>query len=627
MARLTGCSAAAAILGLTVTAASAQTVNLRPALSTIPQFQQAKFAIGTIRGTVLDDRGAPVADAMVTALSPLSSRLVSTDARGRFRIDSLPSGVYVLRVHRTGFVSTRREGVRVGAGGGPADIDAIRLRREDGAASRPVLAAGMDTPAGETTPAEGDNHSETAWRLRHIKRSVLKQDGEVVPTGTASDEAVPAPAGSLFGRAFDGAASFLASTPFSGEVNLLTTSAVRGGSILPVDFMPRGIAYISIGAPAASGRWDVRGSMSQSDLAAWVIAGSFTSRTTSAHAYNFGVSYSTQQYQNQHAGPLLPLGASTADDTRNVGEIYGADRWTLSPLIAIEYAARYAHYDYLTDRSLFSPTVGFRVRVDSDTHVSAHVAQRMLAPGAEEFLAPATVGPWLPPERTFEALKGEDLRAERVRTFDVGVDHVLGTACTVGVHRVQQRVADQLVTLFGLPVDGGPSSPGHYFVASAGGFDASGWVFSLSSMATQHVHGSIDYTVMRTDWLSRGDMAAIAVWAPSAFRPRTEDVHDLTTSLETEVPQTATRVFVLYKVNTAFAHAADDPSRQALDYRFDVQVNQALPFMPFSRAARWEVLVGMRNMFREPSEAASVYDEQLVVRPPKRVVGGFLVRF
>jgi len=182
MARLTGCIAAAAILGLTVTAASAQ-VSLRPALSTVPQYQQAKLAVGAIRGTVLDDRGAPVADAMVTALSPLSSRLVATDARGRFRIDSLPSGVYVLRVHRTGFVSTRREGVRVAAGGGTFDVDAIRLRRDDGSEARPILAAGMDAPAGETTPGDSDNHSETAWRLRHVKRSVLKQDGEVVPDG------------------------------------------------------------------------------------------------------------------------------------------------------------------------------------------------------------------------------------------------------------------------------------------------------------------------------------------------------------------------------------------------------------------------------------------------------------
>jgi hypothetical protein len=180
--------------------------------------------------------------------------------------------------------------------------------------------------------------------------------------------------------------------------------------------------------------------------------------------------------------------------------------------------------------------------------------------------------------------------------------------------------------LFGLPVDGGPTSPGHYFVSNAGGVDADGWAFSLSTTPTQRVRGSIDYTVTRANWISRGDMAAIAVWAPSAIRPHTEDVHDLTTTLETDVPQTATRVFVLYKVNTAFARG-DDPTRPSLDYRFDVQVNQALPFMPFSRAARWEVLVGLRNLFRDPNESGSIYDELLVIRPPKRVIGGVLVRF
>jgi hypothetical protein len=83
---------------------------------------------------------------------------------------------------------------------------------------------------------------------------------------------------------------------------------------------------------------------------------------------------------------------------------------------------------------------------------------------------------------------------------------------------------------------------------------------------------------------------------------------------------------VLYKINNAFARG-EDPTRPALDYRFDVQVNQALPFMPFSGAARWEVLVGLRNLFRDPNDAGSIYDELLVVRPPKRVIGGVLIRF
>jgi hypothetical protein len=121
-------------------------------------------------------------------------------------------------------------------------------------------------------------------------------------------------------------------------------------------------------------------------------------------------------------------------------------------------------------------------------------------------------------------------------------------------------------------------------------------------------------------------MAAIAVWAPAAIRARTEDIHDLTTSIETDVPQTSTRFFFLYKVNNAFARGPD-PAQSAIDYRFDVQVNQALPFMPFSNTAHWEVLVGLRNLFRDPTLAGSVYDELLVVRPPKRVIGGVLIRF
>jgi hypothetical protein len=194
------------------------------------------------------------------------------------------------------------------------------------------------------------------------------------------------------------------------------------------------------------------------------------------------------------------------------------------------------------------------------------------------------------------------------------------------MRRYEQRVDNQLVTLFGLPINGGPETPGHYFVASAGGVQADGWGFRIGSAPARRVRGSVDYSITHAAWLSRGDMAAIAAWAPMAIRPQREDIHDVTTSLETELPQTSTRVFVLYKLNSAFARG-DDPTRPSFDYRFDVQVNQALPFMPFSDAARWEVLVGVRNMFRDPTDMTSIYDELLVVRPPKRVVGGVLVRF
>jgi outer membrane receptor protein involved in Fe transport len=381
---------------------------------------------------------------------------------------------------------------------------------------------------------------------------------------------------------------------------------------------------MSIGAPAASGRWDVRASMSQSDVSAWVLAGSFTSRIAESHAYGFGVSYSTQQYQNATARPVAL--AVAADQSRTVGEIYGSDRWTVSPTLAVEYGARYAHYDYLRHRSLLSPRVGFTLTPFAGTRVVASVAQRMLAPGAEEFLPTATVGPWLPPERTFTPLEGENFRVERARFVDVGIEHEFDGLYVLGVRHVQQRVDNQMATLFGLPLAGGPETPGHYAVATAGAVDAEGWAVRVSSVPSRRLRGSIDYSITRAEWMSRGDMAAIAVWAPTAIRPRVEEVHDLTTSLETDVPQTATRVFVLYKISNAFARG-NDPTHPSVDYRFDVQVNQALPFMPFSGAARWEVLVGLRNLFRDPNESSSIYDELLVVRPPKRVIGGVLIRF
>ncbi|HET7697126.1 MAG TPA: TonB-dependent receptor [Vicinamibacterales bacterium] len=630
MARLTGLFAAAAIVGATVGPAHAQSRIPATPLRASVQGQQARLMLGSIQGTVIDDRGGPVAGAMVSALGA-ATLMATTDARGRFVIQPLPSGEYQLRVHRAGFVSTRRDRVRVNAAA--ADVDKIQMRRADDAplAARTILAAGMSVPSGENPVPDDDNHSETAWRLRHIKRSVLKQESGVVSIADAARTSGfdGDPAGSIFGRALDSAATmaatFFTATPFSGEVNFLTTSAFGPGPLLFSEFVPRGVAYMSIGAPAAAGRWDVRASMSQSDVSAWIVAGSFSSRIATSHDSAFGVSYSTQQYTHPRRA-LLSGAAPVNDESRNVGEIYGRDRWTVSPTLALEYGARYARYDYLRQRSLLSPRLGLTLTPYRHTFVTATAGQRMVAPGAEEFLAPATVGPWLPPERTFAPLEGEDLRVERVRFVDVGIAHEFSGAFVIGVRRFEQRVNGQVATLFGLPINGGPKSPGHYFVANAGGLEAEGWGVRWSSTPAQKIRGSVDYSVTRTQWIARGDMAAIAMWAPAAIRPRQEDIHDVTTSLETELPHTATRVFVLYKVNNAFARG-NDPTRPSLDYRFDVQVNQALPFMPFSNAARWEVLVGLRNLFRDPNDAGSIYDELLVVRPPKRMVGGVLIRF
>ena len=89
------------------------------------------------------------------------------------------------------------------------------------------------------------------------------------------------------------------------------------------------------------------------------------------------------------------------------------------------------------------------------------------------------------------------------------------------------------------------------------------------------------------------------------------------------MPETSTRVVVLYRVSNGCARASGSGRRldAGVDARFDVQVRQSLPFMDFS-TAKWEMLVAVRNFFRDAAPDQSIYDELLVVRPPKRVVGG-----
>jgi hypothetical protein len=135
----------------------------------------------------------------------------------------------------------------------------------------------------------------------------------------------------------------------------------------------------------------------------------------------------------------------------------------------------------------------------------------------------------------------------------------------------------------------------------------------------------VHYTMARGKWYGGGDSDLLTPLAPASIRADIEDLHDLTTSLKADIAETSTRVFVLYKLNNGFVRSNTDLLRPGVEGRFEVQVNQALP-VTFA-GTRWEVLVGLRNLFRDPADTASVYDELLVVRPPKRFVGGVLVRF
>jgi hypothetical protein len=197
----------------------------------------------------------------------------------------------------------------------------------------------------------------------------------------------------------------------------------------------------------------------------------------------------------------------------------------------------------------------------------------------------------------------------------------------MAVRAFRQRVDDQQVTVFGVQV---PSETvadiGHYYVASAGDVNARGWGVSVTHEISGLVRSSVDYTVATAKWGASPDEMVIAVWAPSAARPSAEELRGLRTSVDAEIPLTSTRVHALCHLNRLLAASDAESVRPQYDTVFDVRVNQALPFMNFS-SAQWEALVDVRNLFREAVSGASVYDEIIIVRSPKRIVGGLTVRF
>lgn len=590
----------------------------------------ASVPYASVHGIVLDDRGRPLAGAVVSALGATTSFAVS-DEGGRFALRNLPFGPYVMRAHLQGYLPPRARIIQVNRTS--LTVSSIALTRQgEGDEDVPVLTAGVGAAeVGATGVDEGEDgthdHGEVAWRLRHLKRSVLKSaatglldfagDSLLDDSLTGLSRAVGTPARL--------ASSLFADVPWSGHLDLLTSTAFDRPQDLfsRQTWLPRGVAFLSLEAPTLGGQWDVRGAVTQGDLSSWIVAGSYR-RAPAAHRYEAGLSYGVQQYLHGPADPRTAI----PDASRTVGALSGYDEWTMTRAVAVGYGAKYARYDYLSERGLFSPRASLTVTPTPDEtfKLRAAVSRRAVAPGAEEFMPPST-GLWLPPERTFSAVSPRrGFTPERVDHVELAAERAWAGDVIVGVRAFRQHVDDQLVTLFGLSAPGhAQSGLGHYYVASAGDVEARGWGVSLSRTVADRLRASIDYTHIESRWLgSAPDAASLSIVAPAIRPDEGERFHDVTASVDATLPQTATRVFVVYKVNSRFA-ARETPAPRT-GARFDVQLNQALPFLG-GAGGQWEMLVAVRSLFREELLDASVYDELLVVRPPKRVVGGVTVRF
>lgn len=630
-----------------------------------PPAEGSAAARGGLAGAVTTPDGAPAGDVLISLSGPGGASLAVSDAAGRFRFDGLPAGRYLLRTHLTEAGDGRRfveiepgeavfEPVVLHASGesrrrlllaggalqpGGAPPGGAPVENETPERGEPAAGAAEPDGSGDPSTAVPEPDSKMRW-LRRARRSVLKDRGNgmtLVRRGapSASGPGESTPAGGRWTAAGyappDHPLAGLARLPISGEVQLLTRATLSGPGLLwPSAAWPGQVAYVSV-APADAGDWALRGTvdMTTGETSSWAVAGWYAPEARDDHDVQVAVSYSRQAYAA--AADLRLDGAGAADagvPRREVGRVEVSDRWAVSSALEVGFGAELARYGYLEEGRLLSPRAEVTLSPAAGTRVRASASRNRIAPGGEQFLPPLE-GAWLPPERTWSSLSGlDDLHAESVRHVEVGVEHEIGERSVLGLRRFSQEVDDQLMALFAPGVHGPleplPASGGHYYLAGAGGVDVDGWGVAFDHELEERLRGSIDYRLVRSAWTGPGAAHGAGVAGP--FRRNGDYFQDVSATLQASIPETSTRVVARCRVSTAFARLTPEGVGSGLDTRFDVQVTQTLPFAPLEGSS-WELLVALRSLFHEPNPGASLYDELLVVDPPRQLVGGLVVHF
>ena len=307
----------------------------------------ASVSTGQIVGQVVDDAGNPLDGVVVSALGSTSAFAVS-DELGQYSLRQLAPGAYLVRAHRQGYLTVR--GTIIAVRPAVRTPSSFTLRREGEPSVPRVTEAGMGTTAIGAQPVPTDlvgERSETglAWRLRRLKRSVLR-DSDTAVDLPANDDFSFADPFEYLGRAVEtsarAAGALFADISLDGQVDLLTTGAFDSpGELLQTD-RTRSVAFFSVGSNVGDhGDWAVRAAMNQGDLDSWIVAGDYTSRGGGSHQYQSGMSYSLQRYQGGNSAAL----AAVADTARNVGSVFAYDEWSVTKNLSVGYGATYTHND------------------------------------------------------------------------------------------------------------------------------------------------------------------------------------------------------------------------------------------------------------------------------------------
>jgi len=537
---------------------------------------------GGLVGWVESTRGVPVAGALVSIFGKGirgGSLVTLADNQGQFVLPSLPPGSYTLRA--------------VGQGHEPSAARHVTVLP-----NRDALYTLSLTPVSEKAEAAAaeatDSQAEWRWLVRHKRRSVLETAG---PEPPALD---------------DGKAPVVA-TPtldtlgaLDGSVELAATSGSRDMTQAGGFGPPVGMGALQLQGRLTEGvQWTLGGLMSENEGRVWRVAAEFVLEPGGGHELEVGAGYGAGDGRAALIGTL-------AEPDRALGAAFLRDRWRLGERVTATTGVRYTYLGFLEDAHHADAVVQVEIQGDLDSVVHGSVSTRTLAPGGD-LLTLSTVA--ASPAITWARLD-EGLRPARSVHAEIGIDRTVAPGSHFGAQLFAEHTNDALLTGF----EGGVP-----FVSNFGTLDARGFAITVGHRFGGVIDGSLTYTFGQGRRAGRpifGSGPPIAGFDKAEF-------HDLAARVETFIDWSDTRLAAFCRLNALAdtgATSASGSRPTSTSARFDIQLTQGLPFLAPLTRADWEVLVAVRNMFYEASQAGFL-DELAVQDPPTRVVGGISVKF
>lgn len=547
---------------------------------------------GGLVGWVENTHGAPVAGAVISVFGRgigNAGIVTLTDSAGQFALPRLPAGSYTLRALGSGHVPS------------PARRFTV-IPDRDATFTVSLIPIGEGAPAEKRALAETDRAEafrEWRWLLRHKRRSVLEdRSGEPLPEGAVRlAEAMPLHPSLAWPADLGGSVEFVA-TPL--------------GAFSPADVSLAGQGALRLRGRFAEGiQWNLGGLVTESRGRTWRMAAEFVLEPGSGHTIETGAGYGmglSRRFSVSDDDPIDPYG---------VGTMFLRSRLRVAEHVTASVGTRYSYFGFLEDANHVDAVLAVEAEATPGTTVRGSLASRTLAPGGDLLtLSTRDSSPLI----AYAAI-GDRLRPSRTTRYELAVDRRTGPT-TLGARALYEDTADQIVNVF----EGDPATRS-LRMFNVGPVAAHGVGFTLARHFGEAVSGSVTYTYGLAHRRGSAFAEVLPAGQPAGAAFRRADFHDLEAHVDTFFDVTDTRVQAFCRFNSLDPESDGPGGNGAVtNTRFDIQLTQGLPFLQPLTRAEWEVLVAFRNLFYERGEGG-LFDEVVVLHPPKRVVGGIAVRF